>query len=309
MKIIKIILAAILFIGVQQLIELKTRGFCLQKIQATDLPYQTRWETPPLSAKEQEKIDAMLWQPYFFLGAGSECFAFLSADGKTVIKFFKLDHARPVYIHRGLLLEDHTATAGTLSTLRSDVPLIKRIFGMREFRLLRTFSSIKLAYEELKQETGLIYLHLNPTENFKHQLTIFDACHIAHQIDLDSAKFVIQQRAVPLEQQLSFLKKNKMHGLAKTSIDSLLQMIKTRCEKGFADRDVRNRNFGFIGMKAIEIDSGSFIRNARMRETSSIKQEIFFATLELKEWLQDHYPEMAVYLDEKVSLCLHDQDL
>lgn len=300
MKVIKIILAALLFIGLQQLIELKTRGFCLQKIQARDLPYQARWETPPLSDKEQGKIDAMLGQPYFFLGAGSECFAFLSLDGNTVIKFFKLDYARPVYIHRGLLFENHSALAGTLSTLRLDFPLIKRILGMREFRLLRTFSSIKLAYEELKKETGLIYLHLNPTDHFKRKLVLFDACNIAHQIDLDSAKFVIQQRAIPLEQHLSSLKKNKLHGLAKTSIDSLLQLIKTRCQKGFADRDVRNRNFGFIGMQAIEIDSGSFIKNERMRETHSIKQEIFFATLELKEWLQKHYPEMADYLDEKI---------
>ncbi len=297
-----------LFIGLQQSIELKTRGFCLQKIQADDLPFQERWETTPLSTEEQREIDALLSQSFTFLGAGSECFAFSSADGKAVIKFFKLDLFRPVYLQKGLLVEDHRCLVGSLSNhswinafpsaLQQS---IDRLLGIREFRLLRTFSSIKLAYDELKEETGLLYLHLNPTDRFKRKLTLYDACGIKHEIDLDTAKFFLQKRAVPLEKHFITLEKKVHYSSAQSSIDSLIKMILIRCKKGYADRDILNRNLGYIGNQAIEIDSGSFLENPKMKEPWIYKQELFYATLELKDWLKKNYPEMVSYLERKVT--------
>ena len=167
---LKFIISIGLFIGLQQLIELKTHGFYLQKILEEDLTYQTRWETPPLTSAEQAEIDELLCQPYRFIGAGSECFAFASDDGKAVIKFFKLDHARPVYLYRGIFFEDHSKFAGTLSnhplTRLCLPPLLnqslKRFLGMREFRIDRTFSSLRLAFDELKEETGVLLSSLEP---------------------------------------------------------------------------------------------------------------------------------------------------
>ena len=307
--ILKSVVAIGLFVGLQQLIELKTRGFCLQKIQANDLLFQERWEIPPLSSEQQREVDRLLSQPYTFIGAGSECFAFASADGKAVIKFFKLDHARPVYFLRGIFFEDHSALTGSLSDhplTRAALPSpldtwLKRFLGIREFRIQRTFSSIHLAFNELKDETGLIYLHLNPTGHLSKTLTIYDACGIRHDIDLDTMRFFLQKRAVPLERHLTWLKSRRSDDMAKASIDSLLSLISERCHKGYADRDIRNRNFGFIGIKAIEIDSGSFLKNPRMKEPWIYKQEIFYATLELKSWLKENYPEMVSYLEQKVT--------
>jgi hypothetical protein len=306
---LKILICFGLYLGLQQLIELSTHGFCLQRILADDLPRQTRWETPPLSSEQQSEIDRLLSQPYRMLGAGSECFAFASEDGTAVIKFFKLDHARPVYFHRGIFLEDHSQKAGTLSnhpltTLSLPGPLqgaLKRFLGIREFRLERTFQSIKLAYDALREETGLIYLHLNPTIDLHRTLTLYDACGIRHEVPLDSAKFFLQKRATPTEKHFAQLKKTGDHKSAEASVDSLIQMILTRCCKGFGDRDIINRNIGFIGTQAIEIDSGSFLKNSRMREPWLYKQELFYATLELKLWMKKHYPEMVQYLEDRIS--------
>src|ERR1700722_12556252 len=143
-----------LYIGIEQLVELRTLGFCLQKIQADDITYQQQWETSPLGCEEKMQIETLLSQPYHLIGAGSECFAFKSEDGQAVIKFFKLNHTRPVYFNKGLLAEDHSALAGTIS----DHPLthvshhsVRRLLGIREFRIQRTFNSIKLAYDGLKE--------------------------------------------------------------------------------------------------------------------------------------------------------------
>jgi hypothetical protein len=306
---LKFFVSFALFIGIEQLIELKTLGFCLQKIQTDDLPYQQQWETSSLSREEEEQIKTYLSQPYHLIGVGSECFAFMSEDRQTVIKFFKLDHTRPVYFNKGLFVEDHSAFAGTLSNhplTRLILPapfhhLLQRFLGIREFRIQRTFSSIKLAYDNLKEETGLLYLHLNPTDNLHQTLTLYDGNAIRHKIDLDSARFFLQKCAVPLEHHFAILRKNERHEEAKKSIHSLLHLILSRCKKGFSDRDVFNKNFGFIDNHAIEIDAGSFHKDLRMQEPWMYKQELFYATLELKNWLKKHYPEMCSYLEEKVT--------
>jgi hypothetical protein len=306
---LKIFIGFALFVGLQQLIELKTLGFWLQKIQADDLPYQQQWETSPLTSEEKLQLKTVLSQDYHLIGVGSECFAFMSRDGQSVIKFFKLDHTRPVYFKTGLFVEDDSAFAGTLShhsLTRLILPppfhhWLRRFLGIREFRIQRTFSSIKLAYDNLKEETGLLYLHLNPTDHLCQTLTLYDANNISHEIDLDSTRFFLQKRAIPLEHHFAALHKYGRDEEVKKSIDSFLHLILMRCKKGFADRDIFNKNFGFIGNQAIEIDTGSFHRNEQMQEPPIYKQELFFATLELKKWLKKHYPELVGYLEEKVS--------
>ncbi len=306
---LKIFSGFALFVGLQQLIELKTLGFCLQKIQTDDLSYQQQWDVPSLSREEEHQMKRLLSQPYYLIGVGSECFAFMSEDGQAVIKFFKLDQARPVYFNRGLFAEDYSAYAGTLSDhplTRLNLPTpfhhwLQRFLGIREFRIQRTFSSIKLAYDNLKEETGLLYLHLNPTDHLCQTLTLYDGNAIRHEINVDSARFFLQKSAVPLEHHFTMLHNNKRHEEAKKSIDSLLHLIVMRCKKGFADRDVFNKNFGFIGNQAVEIDTGSFSVDRHMQEPWVYKQELFYATLELKKWLQKHYPELFGYLEERVS--------
>ncbi len=298
----------------EQLIELQTKGFCLQKIIADDLPYQPRWETTPLSEEQMSEVDQVLNQPFKLIGSGSECFAFMSEDGETVIKFFKLGFARPVYYNKGLFSEDHRAYAGTLSNHpwipKNGIGWLatcrQRVFGIREFRLTRTFSSCKLAYDKLKEETGVFYLHLNPSDCFHRNLTLIDRNGIAHQVPIDSAKFLLQRRAEPLEKHFAQLVREKRDEDGKQSIDSLFTLIISRCQKGFFDRDFINRNLGYIGNQAIEIDLGSFIPDPNMAHPMIYKKELFFATLELRGWLEKKAPELLPYFDERLhqEICL-----
>jgi len=313
--ILKTIAALVLFLGLQQLIELKTRGFWLKKIVASDILYQPSWETDTLSSEEMSRVDNLLNQPYRLIGSGSECFAFMSEDRQTVIKFFKFDHVRYTYLNRGLFREDHSIFAGKFSDhplTRWELPnpfqqSLKRLLGIREFRIQRTMNSIKLAYDELQEETGLLYLHLNPTDYFHRTLSLYDGNGIRHEINLDQTRFFLQKGAVPLERHFSLLRKQGKHEDARKSIDSFLKLIQSRCKKGFADRDPLNKNFGFISNKAIEIDTGSFQKDPEMNKTWNYKRELFYVTLGLKSWMKKNYPEMVDYLEKKVSeeICLH----
>jgi hypothetical protein len=301
----KVVCVLGVFIGLQHLIERKTHGFYLQRILCDDLFIQPHWDTAPLSCDEEGEVKELLDQPFTFLGSGSECLAFISQDKKTVIKFFKLDHFRPIYFLRGLFSEDHSENASTVSSIYTRLspvpcgldPLVKRVVGMREFRIGRTFNSLKLSYDHLKEETGLIYLHLNPTCIFHKKLTLYDPNGIAQQIDIDSTRFYIQKCATPLEKHLLSLKKNQKQKRAEQCIASLCDLIVKRCRKGFADRDPYNKNFGFIEDRAIEIDTGSFIPYSRMQEPRFYKQELLFILLGIKHWAKTHYPELLAYID------------
>ena len=160
--------------------------------------------------------------------------------GETVIKFFKLSFARPLYYHRGLLSEDHSAYAGTLSahplTQKKWIgPLDKcrqRFLGIREFRLTRTFSSCKLAYDRLQEETGVFYIHLNPTDSFHRNLTLIDRNGISHQVPIDGSKFILQKKAIPLEKHFKQLVREKRYTDAEQSIDSLFAFDHQPLQKG-----------------------------------------------------------------------------
>lgn len=302
------------YLGLEQLIDLQTKGFCLQKILATDLPYNPQWEISPLTEEQKKEVDRVLQQPFRLIGSGSECFAFVSEDGKTVIKFFKLSFARPFYYHRGLFSEDHSAYAGTLSNhpltkQKWIAPLDqyrKRLLGIREFRLTRTFSSCKLAYDRLQEETGVFYLHLNPTDEFHRNLTLIDKNGIAYEVPIDESKFLLQRKAEPLEKHFKRLVQEQRYEDAQESIDSLFRLIINRCKKGFFDRDFINRNLGYMDNCAIEIDLGSFIPDPHMAEPMACKKELYFATLELREWLEEHAPELLSYFDTKLQEKLYE---
>jgi hypothetical protein len=293
------------FLALKSLCELPTDGFCLQKIQASDLCYNPQWDTPPLEGDELRNISALLDQPYTLIDYGSECFAFASQDGTCVLKLYILSAGRYLYFRRGLFVEDHQKNAGSIShnkLLQLPLPApfggwLKRVLGMREYRLNRTFLSTASAYKDLKEETGLLYVHLNDTSSFKKKLRIVDKLGIAYEIDLDTAKFALQKKAIPLALYLQ----NSDEASAKRCLDSYLENIAARCKKGYTDRDILMQNFGVLKEQLIEIDVGSFAFDPRMQEEAQIRKELFFSTRHLSQWLEQENPALNNYLLERLS--------
>lgn len=285
-------LAILLYVGIEQSIEQVTFGFWVKRVVAHDLlAFPSGKESP-------KEVQEILKQPFHLIGAGSECFAFASQDDHYVIKLFKLDTFRPVYLHRGLLREDYSDYAGTVA---SPSLLFKRLRGIREYRIQRSFHSNQIARHELPDQTALLYLHLNPSTEFTNPLILYDRCGIKHTLDLNEVRFVVQKKAKPLLTHFEELIKEGKIEEGKQSISSLLSLLKSRCLKGIADRDILCRNFGYVGLQAIEIDTGSFSKNPHMKERWLYTQEIYYATLELKTWLKAHSEELAEDLESQVN--------
>lgn len=289
----KLFLLCFIFYSVERFCHKQTEGFRTHKI-ASDLAFDPKWSIPSLTDNQLIDLKTELDQPYYFLGSGGQCYAFISEDKEYVIKFFKHHHMRPNH------WADHLPAPAFLK------PLQKKFLDFRLNLLDRIFSSFKLAYDHLKEETALVYLHLNKTDLFHQKLIIYDKLGIDHQIDLDKTTFALQKKASLAFPTLKMLYQNKNLEQAKRCINSLVDLIIIRSKRGIFDQDPHlKRNFAFIEDKAIEIDLGSFSFNPYLKRPNYWKKEIFFETIQLKKWTKKHCPDLFPFVEslilEKIS--------
>lgn len=256
----------------------RPRGFTLKKI-VSQHPNDPRWNAFPLSSGQKKELSRVLSRPFTYLGSGNHCYAFLSQDGQYVLKFFKQKHMRTQS------LIDYLPTSA--KALFSPTKRFKRRQQERE----KSFTSYKIAYEHLKKETGIFYLHLNKTSHLNQIVTLIDQHQVPIQIDIDQMEFLIQKKANLGYQRLNELFSQGQKEEALECVVSLMNIIARRLEKGFFDKDIQFfKNFGFIGNEAIEIDIGEFRVDPIERDTQSIREEVHEVSLQLMDWVATHYP-------------------
>ncbi|MCI0382110.1 MAG: hypothetical protein L0207_03545 [Chlamydiae bacterium] len=279
----KFLLIPTLFFATEKFCRMQTAGFSTQKIYS-EIPYSEKWNIAPLSKENREFVDKCLHQKFYFLGSGVQCYAFLGEDGETVLKFFKHYHMCPN------------------NTILAKAPLPKswknQIIKERIEKMEFIFQSLKIAYEDLQSQTQTFFLHLNKTLSGAYpKITLVDKIHISHEIDLNQTSFVLQKKANLFCSELLFYVKNHQIEKAKSIIDHLFEIIILRSKKGIVNCDpVIIRNIGLVNEQPIELDVGSFYKNPFINSESAIKRELFYETIELKEWLLVHSPELHDYL-------------
>ncbi|MBI3237056.1 MAG: hypothetical protein HYZ48_05085, partial [Chlamydiales bacterium] len=162
--------------------QMQTDGFSILQI-SSNRGFNPAWNTRDLSADERDELGTALDQSYRYLACGNQAFAFESEDGKYILKFFKQKLFTPP-LHWKLL-----AFFSPQEGRRA-----KKI-GKKKDKLRRDFESYRIAFDELKEETGLVCVHLNPTDWIGKNVEIFDKLHIRHGIALDHFDFILQKKA------------------------------------------------------------------------------------------------------------------
>jgi len=290
----KIGLAFFIFLGVRRFCDDRTDGFTAVMIDR-NIPYDTRWDTAPLSLEEEKNVAQILDQPYYFLGRGGQSYVFISKDRKNVLKFFKKYHAIP----DSWIEQLDRAIPLSLASFRAEQ------LQNRDERFSSIFSSCKLAYESLKKETGLIYLHLNPTQAKHKSIQIYDKCGIAHTIDLDSTSFIVQKRAHLIFSRIKRqLQQNDVEG-AKRSICTMIDYIAARSKAGIRDTDnALKRNYGYIEDMPISVDVGSFVLDETLKSPKAYKKELLRKTRKLRKWIAKHHSELLPFYQEHIQALL-----
>ncbi len=266
----------------------KTDGFALTKILST-FAFNPDWECPSSSQIDADHLEKILNQPFHYLARGAQSYVFVSEDDNTVIKFFRLNHlCTPPWLaafHLPLTLQPY------------------KISKMLEKRtsVNRDFQSYKIAFEEMKEETGLLYMHLNKTSHLKKHLKIIDKIGIAHDLDLDNMEFLIQKKATLFYPTLEKLIKTEGETAAKEAISALIELLVSRCQKGIFDKDPDlNTNFGFLDKHPIQIDIGRFRYDETRRNPNIYCDDIIRITDSFRQWLDRNYPSLSLHLVSEV---------
>jgi len=267
----------------------QTDRFSISRIHSA-LSYNAAWEVPPLEEKKQEELLSALDQKFHYLGCGGQCFAFASEDGNYVIKFFKHKIRKP------LTLLNHPSLPEWVKKTQ------KKKMDKALYKLERDFNSYKLAYEELSEETGVFYIHLNKTKELNRSIFITDKIGIEHKIALDDIEFIVQKKGELAYTYFSSLMEKGDTTGAKNALEAMLQLIVSRCKKGIFDEDARiHRNFGFVQGKPIFIDAGRFRHDLTRKDPAIYKADLIAITGRLYDWLEETYPTLIPYLDEAIA--------
>lgn len=236
--------------AVRSLWEQKTDGFTVGGISSSR-KFNPAWDVHILSQDERNELDRALSQKYGYLACGNQAFAFLSEDGRYVLKFFKQKLFEPPLLWK--LVPSRWLKEG-----RRDKKIWKK-----KYKLQRDFESYRMAFDELKEETGLVLVHLNATDWIGKNISITDKINIEHLVPLDDFNFIIQKRADLVYPTIDKLMREGNVAAAKEALSSILHLFVSRCQKGISDSDPDlDKNFGFIDGLAVQIDIGRFTRHA-----------------------------------------------
>lgn len=253
-KIFKLIIFLVLFIAAEKFAKSQTKGFRLAKTQM-DAFFPEDSSPPP----------DLLNQPFYFLGCGAQCYAFLGKDQKTVLKLFK-------HYDKGLS-----------SPVLRKLPRTEKILAKRQKRLKKAFSSTLIAYRHFPEETGLLYLNLNPQNCDLPKIELYDNIGVRHSLDLKKTPFLLQKKG---ELIFSYLEKHPDE--APAIVDSFLALIAKQIQVGVGNSDRHiARNFGVCEGRVIEIDTGSFLENGSIE-----KEDFIRLTRELNEWIEKKFSEL-----------------
>ena len=267
------------------------KGFSLKKIRSSFTP-SAEWKVENLSPYDEAEVRGVLNQEYHYLASGAQSYAFLSKDGRYVLKFFKKKHLTPKNWLRWIPLP-----------------------GMKDYRIRKVerriqhkrelFSSYKSAFENLKEETGLLFVHLNKSNNLGTKVLMFDRSGKRYAADLDDYEFVLQKKAMIAHDYLSALIEQGEIEKVKGALCALLSHVVRQCKKGYIDQDTGvGYNYGFIGNRVIHFDVGRVIFDEGAKDPACYQREILRIGKKLEAWITLKYPDWLLVLDEAINASL-----
>lgn len=234
-------------------------------------------------------LELIFQNPLSYLDRGRQSYAFLSGDGKYVVKFFDTGCLR--------------------SDLLPHVWRTPRSVCTRKMSLL--LSGYGLAYRLDRDHTGLIFLQLVPHPKLIGKvITVSDRFGLEHAIDLTNVPFVVQHKAIPTRVVITkLLDTGDVEG-AKAHLKAIVDMYLDEYRRGLYDRDHNFMyNTGFIDDKPIRIDVGRLRANEKMKEPEFYMKDLAIIRRRTDEWLGRHFPayrsQITDFMDEQLIQASH----
>jgi hypothetical protein len=267
----------------------RNSGFCVRFLYSC-LPNNPEWDLTPPSPEEVDQLKQILGQKFHYLAKGCHCYAFISEDQQYVIKF----HRYPSHMRLFPWL-NHPFS------YRFDERR-KKIKEYNRQRLRSNLQSYKESYLHLKEETGLILLHINATENLYPMVTLVDKTQAQYRVPLDKVTFILQRKADLIYPTLDKLLRENRRDDAKKVISDVIHLITTCCQRGYVDKDpVLRKNYGLLSDRAIHIDVGDLIKNEAVKSKENYIPHVKEMTGNLRKRLEQNDAELLEHYDQEIS--------
>jgi len=231
-----------------------------------------------------------LEQRFSYLGRGGQCYAFISEDGKYILKLLKYNNHYPRIWFR----------------------LFPFPFGLEKYRLAKLahkqnqleaeYASYKIAEQDLKEETGIVYFHFHKNTLPTLPLYIKDKLGIEHRLKTDDYQFYIQKKGSPFYAGLQKIFAEQGQKAVEDILDSFVDYLFARCQKNICDGDTGiRRNFALDGQSPFQIDIGQFSYDPSFISLEAQKKHILFFTRGFHKWLEQLSPSLALHLSDRIE--------
>ncbi len=263
----RFLLLIVIVYATSQFCKKQTDGFAMNKVS-----------TLLLDSQGLEIEEEYLQQPYSYLSKGGQSYVFVSEDGQYVLKLLR------------------SSRLNTLKILYTFFPLssFEEKIDKQEKLLKETLKSYAIAYEKLREETGLVGLHVDKQNSIQSPLKIVDKGGVAHIIDPNQYPFIVQKRAILVKEKIHQLAQEKNFSSCREAFTALFSLMHHRMEEGIDDGDPNlSKNFGFCGNHPIQIDTGRF----SLSDTPSV-EKISQSKEDLQHWINKYHPELSTGFNE-----------
>jgi hypothetical protein len=235
-------------------------------------------------------------QEFHYLDKGCQVYVFESKDQNYVIKFLRHHKYKPHF------WMNFTFGIKWLSDHRESYRLVKKD------RILKNFLSYLMSYDELKELTEVVYVHLGPTNYINKKLIVRDRFNQKWHLDLDHMHFVVQRKAKPLKTLLMDLYNEKKLDEAKELIDKYFAVLKKRTLKGIKNTDHSGfiRNMAFLNDKVIEIDVGGYRKVDELLTKQGFQVEFSKFSKNMIRWSKKKMPLLQNYISDRSRTVLNE---
>lgn len=292
-KLGSLLVVVLIIFGLARVYYRVTDDFRISNI-SYEMPYRSSWEITPLSFTDEQRLNQILAQEYTYLGKGAQSYVFASSDQKYVIKFFKFKHLRPLWL---------------IDILPSIFPfkgLKERHYANKERKLLGVFDGYKIAYDQHRDPSSLVFIQLNIENNPKRLINIKDKIGFQKIVNLQNVPFIIQEKGSTLRVVLKDLLNEGQVVEAEGKIGQIIDLYFSEYQKGIYDRDHGvMHNTGFVGNKPIHLDVGKMTLNPSMKKREVYKPDLGLVVKKLNLWLKQNYPQyqaqLKLAIEDKLS--------